>query len=441
MKILIVENTWLGGAKYGFFDKALFTAFSIFPTLYARKLAAITPKNHTVTVINERFSKIDFDEPYDIVNINYTTSTTPRAYEIADKFREKGVTVVLSGLHASALPEEAKQHADSVLLGWGELNWLELLKDFQKGKLKPIYNPIKYDKSTHIPPTNVKVPGFVMTGAIEATRGCPYKCDFCPETNMAGGSEFYTRPIGEVIDEIKSIPQKTIMFYDNSLTIRPEYTKSLFKEMKGLHKKFFCNGNVDILAHDKEFVKLSKEAGCVSWLIGFESLSQKTLDAAGKKTNKIDDYDKAIKNIHSQGMAVIGSFVFGFDTDTKDVFDATMAAIKKLEVDVADFCVMTPFPGTPIFKELESQNRILTKDWSKYTMRAVVFEPKGMTAKELLVGVRKMYSQFYSVPYTAKRIIKSLRLGLYPFFLVLARNAVANVNSRAIFKNYLEGKK
>jgi len=140
-------------------------------------------------------------------------------------------------------------------------------------------------------------------------------------------------------------------------------------------------------------------------------------------------------------MAVIGSFVFGFDTDTKDVFDATMAAIKKLEVDVADFCVMTPFPGTPIFKELESQNRILTKDWSKYTMRAVVFEPKGMTAKELLVGVRKMYSQFYSVPYTAKRIIKSLRLGLYPFFLVLARNAVANVNSRAIFKNYLEGKK
>lgn len=435
MRILIIENTWMGGARYGFFDKTLLTAFSIFPTLYARKIAAITPKEHTVIVINERFSKIDFDKPYDIVNINYTTSTTPRAYEIADKFREKGVPVVLSGPHASALPDEAKQHADSVLLGWGELNWLQLLNDFQKNRLKPIYSHIKYDKSTCIPPTGVKVPGFVITGAIEATRGCPYKCDFCPETNMPGGSQFYVRPVNEVIGEIKSIPQKTMMFYDNSLTIKPEYTKSLFKEMKGLHKKFFCNGNVDVLAHDKEFVKLSKEAGCVSWLIGFESFSQKTIDAAGKKTNKIKEYYQAIKNIHEAGMAVIGSFVFGFDTDTKDVFDTTIAAIKKLEVDVADFCIMTPFPGTPIFKELESEGRILTKDWSKYTMKNVVFEPKNMTAEELLCGVRKMYSEFYSIPYTGKRIIKSLRLGVYPFFLVLARNAIANINSRIIFKN------
>ena len=434
MRLLIIENTWLGGSKYGFFDKTLLTAFSIFPTLYARKIAAITPKNHTVTVINERFSKIDFDEPYDIVNINYTTSTAPRAYEIADKFREKGVTVVMSGLHASALPEEAKQHADSVLVGWGELNWLQLIDDFQENKLKPLYSHVKYDESSIIPPTNIKVPGFVITGAIEATRGCPYNCDFCPEAVMSSGSQFYTRPVSEVIEEIKSIPQKTIMFYDNSLTIKPAYTKSLFKEMKGLHKKFFCNGNVDVLARDKEFVKLSKEAGCVSWLIGFESFSQKTIDAAGKKTNKIKDYHQAIKNIHDEDMVVIGSFVFGFDTDTKDVFDTTIEAIKKLEVDVADFCIMTPFPGTPIFKELDSQGRILTKDWSKYTMKNVVFEPKNMTADELLLGVRRAYSLFYSTSYTGKRIIKSLRLGVYPFFLVLARNTVANMNSRLFSK-------
>ncbi|UCD14045.1 MAG: B12-binding domain-containing radical SAM protein [Thermoplasmatales archaeon] len=433
MNILIIENTWMGGSKYGFFEKTLLTAFSILPTLYARKLAAITPKKHSVNVLTERYSKINFDEPYDIVNINFTTSTTPRAYEIADKFREKGTTVVLSGPHPSVLPEEAKQHGDSVLLGWGELNWLQLLKDFENNELKPFYQPIKYDKSVHIPPTNIQLPGFVITGAIEATRGCPYKCDFCPETNLPGGSQFYARPVDDVIAEIKSMPQKTLMFYDTSLTIKPDYSKSLFKEMKGLHKKFFCNGNVDELARDVELVKLSKEAGCVSWLIGFESISQETIDKVGKKTNKVMEYFQAVKNVHDNGMAVVGCFMFGFDNDKKNVFDETLKAIKELEIDVADFCVLTPFPGTPLFNRLDKEGRILTKDWTKYTMKNVVFEPKNMTAEELLNGVKKMYYEFYSNPYTVKRIVRSLRLGLYPFFMALARNAVANMNRRAFY--------
>jgi radical SAM superfamily enzyme YgiQ (UPF0313 family) len=433
MNILIIENTWMGNSRYGFFDKTLLTAFSILPSLYARKIAAITPKKHTVNLVTERYSKINFDEPYDIVNINFTTSTTPRAYEIADKFREKGRTVVLSGLHPSILPQEAKQHADSILLGWGEPNWLQLLKDFENNEIKAFYEPIKYDKSIHLPPTNIKLPGFVITGAIEATRGCPYKCEFCPETNIPGGSQFYARPIDEVIAEIKSMPQKTLMFYDTSLTINPDYSKSLFKEMSGLHKKFFCNGNVDVLAYDDEFVKLSKAAGCVSWLIGFESFSQETIDKIGKRTNKVMEYFKAVKNVHDNGMSVIGSFMFGFDTDKKDVFNNTLKMIKELDIDVADFCILTPFPGTPLFNRFEKEGRILTKDWSKYTMKNVVFEPKNMTAEELLQGVKKMYNEYYSTPYTVKRIVKSLKLGVYPFFMVLARNAVANMNSRILF--------
>ena len=272
MKILIIENVWMGEAKYKLFDKLLLTSFSILPTLYARQIAAITPKKHTVSVLNERYSEIDFDESYDIVNINFTTSTTSRAYEIADNFRKKGVTVVLSGLHASALPQEAKQHADSVLLGRGEINWLRLLEDFEKNKLEPIYQPINYNESTIIPPTKIYLPGFIVTGAIEATRGCPYKCEFCPEANIPGGGKFYARSVDEVISEIKSIPQKTLMFYDTSLTINPSYSKTLFKKMIGLNKKFFCNGNSDILARDKELVSLSKKAGCLAWLVGFESV-------------------------------------------------------------------------------------------------------------------------------------------------------------------------
>ncbi len=432
MKILIIENFWIGGSKLKSIEKLQLNMFSILPTLYARQLAAITPKKHSVTVIDERYSDINFNEKYDIVLINFNFSSVPRAYEIADIFRKKGIPVVLSGWYPSVLPEEAKKHADSVLIGRGEINWPKLLDDFENNELKPIYQPAKYDNSIKIPPTNIDLPGFVITGAVEATRGCPYRCEFCPEANIPGGSQFYTRPVDEVIAEIKSLPQKTIMFYDSSLTINPGYSKSLFKKMKGLKKIFFCNGNSDVLAHDKEFVRLSKEAGCVSWLIGFESVTQKTIDEIGKTRNRVEEYSRAVRNIHDQRMAVIGSFMFGFDTDTNEVFDETLKTIKELEIDVADFCILTPFLGTPVFEKFEKEGRILTKDWSKYTMKNVVFEPKNMTPEELLQGVRKMYAEFYSTSYTVKRVIKSLRLGLFPFFLVLARNAIANMNARRL---------
>jgi len=431
MNILIVENIWIGDINYGFFDKTILTSFSILPTLYARKIAAITPKKHEVTLVNERYSNIEYDKSYDIVNINYSTSTAPRAYEIAKKFKDNGTTVVLSGLHASALPDEAKKHADSVLIGWGESNWLQLLEDFENNKLKSVYTPVKYDDTLKIPPTNVKLPGFVISGAVEATRGCPYNCDFCPEVSISEESKFYARPVDEVVEEIKALPQKIFNFYDLSLTINPSYTKSLFRKMKNLNKHFSCNGNVDVLAKDKELVRLSKEAGCVSWLVGFESFSKQTLEKAGKKMNKVEEYAQAVENIHKNKMAVIGSFMFGFDTDTKEVFDETLEMIKDLKIDVVDFCVLTPFPGTPIFNRLEKEGRILTKDWSKYNEN-VVFTPKYMNPEELIQGVRKIYGGFYSLPYTVKRVLRSFRLGFYPFILILERNFAASMSHRRL---------
>jgi len=430
MNILFIENVWLGGAKYGLFDKKILTAFSILPTLYTRQLAAITPKSHNVTVCNERYNNIPYNQAFDIVNINYTTSTAPHAYEIAENFKKKGIAVVLSGLHASAVPDEAMKHADSVLLGRGEMNWLTLLNDFENKNLKKLYQPAPYTEKFSIPPTNIKLPGFVINGAIEATRGCPYKCTFCPEANIPGGHQYYERPVADVIKEIRSLPQKIFNFYDNSLTINPKYTKELFKKMSGIKKKFSCNGNANVLANDNELVKLSKKAGCVSWLIGFESTSQKTIDSVGKTTNTIDEYEQAVQNIHENGMVVVGDFMFGFDNDTKDVFDNTLKTIQKLEIDVCDFCILTPFPGTPIFKQLEDQNRILTKDWSKYTLKNVVFQPKQMTKDELIIGVRKIYKTFYSNSYNIKRIARSLKLGIYPFFLVLERNLSSKMSVR-----------
>lgn len=441
MEILIIENVWMGGSKYGFFDKTLLTMFSVLPTLHARRLAAITPKKHNVTIINERYSKINFDTNYDIILIDSASSSSPRAYEIADEFIKRGKTVVLSGLHASCLPDEAKNHADSVLLGLGELNWLDLIRDFENKELKPYYKPSTQDNSIKIPPTNIKLPGFVLSGAIEATRGCPYGCEFCRETNIAGGKEFYKRPVDEVISEIRNLPYKIFNFYDNSLTIDPDYAKQLFKKMKGLNKRFLCNGNVDTLANDKELVKLSKEAGCISWIIGFESISQETLNEVEKRTNKVKEYEKAIKNIHKNGIAVIGYFVFGFDSDNTDVFRNTLNLIKKLKIDVADFCILTPFPGTPLFKEFEKDSRIINKDWSKYTMKNVVFKPKNMSSNELSSGVTNLYKDFYSINYTIKRVIRALKLGFYPFLIVLNRNFIAHMNRRRLFSSRTQTKK
>ncbi|MBN2599954.1 MAG: B12-binding domain-containing radical SAM protein [Candidatus Thermoplasmatota archaeon] len=432
MNILIVETVWMGGAPYTFLQKTLLTAFSILPTLQARELAAITPNQHKVTVLNERYAKISYETKYDVVLITFVTSTTSRAYMIADTFRKKGVPVVLSGFHASSLPEEAKQHADSVLIGRNEEGWMTVLQDIEQKKLQPYYYTPPYNTSQTLPPTNIQLPGFLMTGALEATRGCPYHCEFCPETNIQGGNAFYKRPIPEVIEEIKKIPQKTLMFYDASLTIDPSYTKELFQNMKGLHKRFFCNGNADVLANDAELVRLSKKAGCVAWLIGFESINQNTLDIAGKKTNKVTEYKKAIHAIHTNHMAVIGDFMFGFDADTPEVFAKTLNAIKELHIDVADFSILTPFPGTPLFTKLNEEKRIVTKEWTYYNMGHVVFIPKQMTSDELLQGVRLMYAEFYNPLVTIKRISRNLSRGLYPFVVVLMRNLLATLHARRL---------
>lgn len=432
MKILIVETVWMGGVRYRFLDKTLLTAFSLLPTLQARELAASTPKHHTVSVVNERYTPIPFEGDYDLVSINFVTSTAPRAYAIADAFRKKGIPVVVSGFHASALPDEAKQHADSVMIGKPELTWPQVVADAEKKQLQPVYHPTSTFDSIPIHPTTVTLPGFVITGAVEATRGCPYHCEFCPEASITGSSQYYERPVDEVITEIKALPQKTLIFYDASLTIHPAYTKTLFKKMKGLHKKFFCNGNVDVLARGPELVSLSEEAGCVAWLIGFESVSQTSLDAVGKTTNKVSEYSQAIQNIHDHGMIVIGCFMFGFDTDTTDVFAQTLQAIRTWGIDIADFSILTPLPGTPIYQQFEQEGRLLTKDWKYYNMGHVVFKPKQMTPDELLQGVRMMYDEFYAPPYTIKRIMGSLRHGVYPFAVSFARNMVAMMSRRRV---------
>ncbi|UCH71581.1 MAG: radical SAM protein, partial [Thermoplasmatales archaeon] len=302
MKLLILGENSL--VKLRYISRLISHNFSIISSIYARQLAAITPKKHFVKVpINN--ADIDYNEPYDGVDIHFRTGTAIRAYRVADELRKRGKTVILSGPHPSAVPDEAKNHADSVLIGNTEELWSDVLNDLEAGKLKPFYKSkgivkkgafgiSKHDIISKAP----------IVGVIEATRGCPYKCDFCQDSNVLHGSVFRTRPIEDVINEIKSFPQKFLFFCDVSLTIDPSYTKALFKEMIGLNKKFVCEGNVDVLAKDEELLKLSYEAGCTEWTVGFESFTQEALDDMHKRTNTIGDYFQVVDKVHKFKMAI-----------------------------------------------------------------------------------------------------------------------------------------
>lgn len=381
-------------------------------------LAALTPQRHSITFMDDRIQNIDFDESYDLVGISIYTRSAPRAYQIADEFRKRGTRVVLGGWHASALPEEAKCHADSVVIGEAEETWPQLLKDLDNGTLNPIYKQERPVDPGIIPPAKSIISSKRYSiGIIQATRGCPYRCNFCAMTNRRYGRMYRLRPVENVLEEIRALPQKIIFFGDNSLTINTEYTKQLFKNMKELNKKFYCNGNVNGLNHDDELLKLAKEAGCKMWNIGFESVSQETINSIGKRSNKIEDYASTVRKIHDFGMVVNGNFIFGFDTDQKNIFDRTLEAVYDWGIDLCSFLILTPLPGTPLFDRLDMEGNILTRDWSKYDYSTAVHRPKNMSPEELEEGTLKINGAFNSNAHTMKNLHKSMKLGFYPFLL------------------------
>ena len=378
-------------------------------------LKALTPKKHTVDFIAGNLQNIDFDKHYDLIGITCITELSPLAYNISDEFRKRGKKVVLGGWHPSALPEEAIQHADSVVIGEAEETWPVLLNDLENNKLKPFYI-----QKRPVPPSLIPEQENIFSKnkvfSIQATRGCPYGCRYCSMTNMKFRKKFRLRSINDVIKEIQINTGKLFMFEDNSLTIIPKYTKDLFCELKDLNKKFYAYGNLDTLGKDDELLKLASDAGCIGWLIGFESLCQDSLDSVGKRTNKVVDYYKSVKKIHDYGMIVEASFMFGFDYDTKQVFIDTEDFVRKSEIDIPYPVILAPYPGTPMYDKLSKENRILTRDWYRYSGGDVVFQPKLMTPEELYENTMTLELKWHQKLNSTSRMIKGLKYGIYPFF-------------------------
>lgn len=380
-----------------------------YPIITLPHLAAITPRKHSVKIVNENYEDIDFKQDVDLVGITCYTMTAPRVYEIADEFRKRGKTVILGGYHPTAMPEEAKQHADSIVRGMAEATWPKAIEDFENGKLKPIYERDHTFDLSKVPPLRRDlIRNNPFLGAIQTTRGCTNRCEFCAISSFCG-NVIKQRPVKDVVEEIKNMPNKLFIFHDPHLTLHRKYAMELFKEIirQKISKGWVANGTADILGTvDVEFLKLARKAGCVEWFVGFESVSQEALNNIKKTHNKVEDFKKMIKRVHDYGMTIQGGIIFGFDEDKPDIFDTTLETISDWELDVLEVNILTPYPGTPLFDRLDKEGRILTRDWSRYNQVDVVFQPKNMTVEELYEGSRKVAKEFYSTYNLTKNISK-----------------------------------
>jgi radical SAM superfamily enzyme YgiQ (UPF0313 family) len=374
-------------------------------------LAAITPAEHEVAIVQEHLGdRVNFDDKHvDLVGITAMTIQSRRAYEIADGYRRAGKTVVLGGIHPSVLPDEALQHADAVVVGEAEPVWPQVLADAANHSLRGIYRGQEYADLGLLP--NYRRALFpkrstFSLGSVQAARGCPYDCSFCSATLFAG-RKYRFRPVGNVIAEIKGMNNRLIFFLDDNIFSSEAYCRELFSELKKLNVIWVGQASLHLTASNPELLRLAADSGCFSLFVGIESLSEANLRAtralAKNMASTPEAMGKSIRVLHDHGIMVMAGVIFGFDDDDPGVFVRTREFLGDNRVGHGSFSALTPFPGTRLFQELQTQSRITTYDWSKYDGQTAVFLPKLMTPGQLEKGTRAMGVDFYSTPKILRR--------------------------------------
>ena len=373
-------------------------------------LAALTPPGHTITIVEEAFAPDDIDQDVDLVGITVLTELALRAYEIGDAYRRKGVKVVMGGIHPTVLPDEALEHADAVVVGEAEGIWPQLVEDAASGQMQRIYRAGKMTDLNSLPKPRrdlfpeTKANGYApIPVGVETSRGCPYDCEFCC-IGQTLGSQYRCRPVQEVIAEIESIDSPHLFFVDDALGLNRKAAKELFTEMIPLRRQWLAQGTVS-LAEDPELLGLMKRAGCMGLLIGFESVQKGTQGEVNKIKNLSIDFYEAMRRFHNEGFGILGCFVFGFDYENKDVFEQTLEFIMKSHMDCAQLRILTPYPGTRLYTRLLKEGRLFADDWwlRGYPPDTLLYQPKGMTADELINGFGRLNRQVYSFGAMAKR--------------------------------------
>ncbi len=371
-------------------------------------VAALTPPKHEVKIIDENVESINFSEKVDLVGITLLTPTASRGYEIAKEFMSRDIPVVLGGIHPSLCPEEAINHCHSLLIGEAEGIWPKLLKDFEKGKMKKIYRAdFKPDISNLPRPRRelVNENKYVNIPKVEVSRGCPFDCSFCSTTKFFGRKMRY-RAIEDVIEELKELKVKFVFFTDNNIIGRPKYAKELFKALIPLKIRWIGQCSINAVK-DNQLLKLARQSGCVGLLIGFESLSDQALSAMDKDINKTKEYKEAIKKLHKERIGIIGCFIFGFDEEKSNIFKRTVKYVKKLNIEVPQLTLLTPYPGTILREKMDKMGRIIHNQWEKYDVNHVVFNPLNLKIEELRAGYDKSCRRLYSHWSIFKRLFRS----------------------------------
>ena len=370
------------------------------PSLALTSLAAATPSNWDVRYWDENL--LQGPPPWEpfpqVVGITVHLTSAQRAYDLARWYRRRGARVILGGLHVVSCPDEARPHADALCLGEGVQVWGQILRDVENDTLRPEYRgsygrPFRSDP----PPRRDLLPrrSFLTTSSLLATRGCHNRCDFCYLATNGLQMPYQMRDVEQIVEEFQAEDQPYGVFVDNNLGSHPDYLSRLCRALRPLQKIWSAAVTIDV-TDDPALVREMALAGCTGVFIGFESLHDDNIRASHKKSPRTDDYARRVELLHRHGIQVNGSFVVGFDHDHPDVFEKTVAWIEANRLECATFHILTPYPGTPLFAQLEAEGRLLHKDWTLYDTGHVVFRPRHMAPEELAQGYGWCYRRLFS---------------------------------------------
>lgn len=370
------------------------------PSLALTSVAAATPPEWTVRYWDENLLQGPPPlEPFpQVVGITVHLTFARRAYELAAWYRRRGAKVIFGGLHVISCPDECAPHADALAVGEGVRLWPAILADIESGTLRQVYHgdyrrPYRDDP----PPRRDLVPrdSFLTTTSLIATRGCHNRCGFCYLSTRGLHMPYLVRDVEQIVAEFRDDDQPYAVFIDNNLGSRPDYLYALCAALRPLEKIWSAAVSIDV-TDDPALVRAMALAGCTGVFVGFESLQDENIRDAHKKSPRTDDYARRVALLHDNGIQVNGSFVLGFDHDRADVFERTAAWIEENRLECATFHILTPYPGTPLFAQMEAEGRLLHRDWERYDTAHVVFRPRHMTAEQLADGYAWCYRRLFS---------------------------------------------
>ncbi|MEI6915206.1 MAG: radical SAM protein, partial [Armatimonadota bacterium] len=368
------------------------------PPLTLLVLGALTPGEHVVEISDENVGDIQTDDFPDLVGITVNVDTATRAYQIADSYRERGISVILGGIHASAVPDEAGTHADSVCIGEAEDVWVTILQDVSHNRLKRAYQ-----SESPVDPARIPTPRwelidpspYLYTNILVSSRGCPFTCEFCYNSCDYVKGGFRNRSPQAVTHELEQFGTMQAMFVDDNFIGNPARAMQLIKTLNPLKLTWHAAVSTNLVNH-LDILDAMQESGCRSLFIGFETINGDSLASVRKTQTKRESFEKLIHEIHSRGIMINASLAFGFDHDMPDVFARTLDWLVENRIETMTGHILTPYPGTKLFKQMESEGRIVDYDWSHYNTAHAVFKPKHMTQDELVDGYLRIYNKFYS---------------------------------------------